>query len=140
MLIHNPHANNREISRDLRLSNGSIHKILTDFNMHPYHIVLHQALLDSDFDTRLNYCHWLLNMIRDDRHFLDKVLWTDEASFTSNGRVNLYNMHYWCDNNPHWMREVDHQHRWTVNVWCGIVEGKIIGPFIFDRTLNTFNF
>lgn len=131
-----PQISIREIVRDLGISYGTVQRILVEKKLHPYHVVLHQALSNSDFDNRLNYCYWLKNMIRDNPQFLSKILWTDEASFTNTGRVNLHNMHYWSDNNPHWMREVDNQHRWTVNVWCGIMDGMIIGPHIFEGTLT----
>ena len=104
--------------------------------MHPYHVVLHQALNEEDFDRRLDYCHWMLGMIRENREFLFQILWTDEATFNSDGRVNLHNMHYWSAENPHWMREVQHQGRWSLNVWCGVLGGKIIGPYFFEQPLN----
>lgn len=126
----------RQISNDLGVSKTSVHQILRENNMHPYHIALHQALRDTDYDSRLNHCHWLLNMIRENPNFLSQILWTDEASFSNAGGVNLHNMHYWAKENPHWLREVDHQNRWSLNVWCGIVEGKIIGPHFLDQTLN----
>lgn len=49
---------------------------------------------------------------------------------------NRHNCHYWSDENPHWVRTIDHQHRWSVNVWCGIVDSQIIGPHFFDQSLN----
>lgn len=106
------------------------------FRQHPYHMVLHQALNDEDFDRRIDYCHWMLGMIRENREFLSEILWTDEATFRSDGNVNLHNMHYWSDNNPHWLREVQHQGHWSLNVWCGILGGTIIGPYFFDQPLN----
>ncbi|KAK0169621.1 hypothetical protein PV328_011802 [Microctonus aethiopoides] len=54
----------------------------------------------------------------------------------SDGQVNLHNMHYWSDSNPHWLREVQHQGRWSLNVWCGILGRNIIGPYFFDQPLN----
>ncbi|KAL1489114.1 hypothetical protein ABEB36_014058 [Hypothenemus hampei] len=48
---YDPQTSTREIERELE------HKL------HPYHIVLHQALSDKDFDNRLNFCHWLENMM-----------------------------------------------------------------------------
>lgn len=126
----------RNISTDLDLSFGCVHQILKDSVMHPYHMVLNQSLNRTDFDNRLNFCHWLKNMIGENRNFLSQILWTDEATFGNDGRVNRHNMHYWSDRNPHWMREVDRQNRWSVNVWCGIVNGRIIGPHIFDGVLT----
>lgn len=135
--IHaDPHLSIREISRDLGISYGSVQKILMDFKMHPYHIVIHQALNDTDFERRLDYCYWLRDFIRENHHILSQILWTDEASFCSNGRVNLHNMHYWSDTNPHWLREDYQQGRWSVNVWCGVINGAIIGPHIFNGNLT----
>lgn len=131
-----PHLSVREISRDLQLTRWCVHKILKDHRLYPYHVALHQALMNPDFDQRIDHCHWLLNMVEEYPQFLSRILWTDEATFNSAGGVNLHNMHYWSENNPHWMQQVAHQNRWSVNVWCGIVEGKIIGPFIFNGNLN----
>lgn len=97
---------------------------------------MHQALNEQDFDRRMDHCHWLLGMINESPQFLSKILWTDEATFNSDGRVNLHNMHYWSAENPHWIREVQHQGRWSVNVWCGIIGGTIIGPYFFDQSLT----
>ncbi|XP_066253581.1 uncharacterized protein [Euwallacea similis] len=74
-------------------------------------------------------------MTQKNQNFLLKILWTDEAIFRSNGGVNLHNMHYWSPTNPHWM-QVHNQGHWSINVWCGIVNGMIIGPYFFEETLK----
>jgi hypothetical protein len=99
-------------------------------------VVLHQALTEMDFDRRLDYCHWFLGMDNENPQFVSNILWTDEATFSSDGGVNCHNMHYWSAENPHWMQQVQHQGRWSVNVWCGIIGGTIIGPYFFDETLT----
>jgi len=50
--------------------------------------------------------------------------------------VNKHNVHYWAVDNPHWLREVERQRRWSINVWCDIVGKKLIGPCFIDDTLN----
>jgi len=35
---------------------------------------------------------------------------SDKVLFANTGQVNRYNMHYWSDINPYWMRIVSHQH------------------------------
>lgn len=104
--------------------------------MHPYRLVLHQALSTRDYDNRLDFCHWLLDMVAENPLMLSQILWTDEATFNSDGHVNLHNTHYWCNTNPHWMRESHRQGRWSINVWCGILGDKIIGPYVFNEPLN----
>lgn len=76
----------------------------------------------------------------ENRNLLSRILWTDEATFRSDGGVNTHNMHYWAANNPRWMQEVQHQGRWSVNVWCGILGNKIIGPFIWNEPLRGENY
>ena len=99
-------------------------------------MVLYQALNPEDFDRRLNYCNWMLGMIKENEEFFLEIPWTDKATFRSDGNLNRHNMHYWSDNNPHWLREVQHQGHWSLNVWCGILGGTIIGPYFFDQPLN----
>ncbi|KAJ8961657.1 hypothetical protein NQ318_021254 [Aromia moschata] len=38
--------------------------------------------------------------------------------------------------NPHWMRELHTQRPQKTNVWAGIIQDSIVGPFFFDDTLN----
>lgn len=99
-------------------------------------ITVKEFLFDWHIDQRLDYCNWLLQMIEEDPGLLSRILWSDEASFKSDGTINRHNMHYWSETNPRWMREVQSQGRWSINVWCGILGGQIIGPFIFNETLN----
>lgn len=79
-------------------------------------------------------------MIADDPGFLFKILWSDESTFRSDGHVNRHNMHYWSETNPRWMREVQLQGRWSINVWCGVLGGMIIGPYIFNEPVNGDNY
>ena len=34
------------------------------------------------------------------------------------------------------MRQIDYQHRWSLNVWGGIIGSTIIGPYFFNGHLN----
>ncbi|KAJ8948015.1 hypothetical protein NQ318_011904 [Aromia moschata] len=38
--------------------------------------------------------------------------------------------------NPRWMMKYHTQRPKKVNVWCGIVDGKILGPYFFDVNLT----
>ena len=42
--------------------------------------------------------------------FLENILFMDKATFTNHGNINLWNLHYWAPNNPHWIKEKSHQH------------------------------
>lgn len=62
---YDPTLSTTKIYEDLGVPKTILHYILQNKNMHPYQIVLHQALNDTNYDCRLNYCHWLLNMTRE---------------------------------------------------------------------------
>ncbi|XP_045466786.1 uncharacterized protein LOC123675472 [Harmonia axyridis] len=82
---HNSHIGTRALSADLGIAWTTVRNILKDNRLHAYHIFLHHSLNDEDFDHRLNHCHWMLGMIREDRNLLTKILWTDESTFRSDG-------------------------------------------------------
>ncbi|XP_064469895.1 uncharacterized protein LOC135384630 [Ornithodoros turicata] len=51
-------------------------------------------------------------------------------------QVNLHNTHYWSTTNPHWLRQSHQQYKWSLNVWCVICDGTLIGPVFPDGTLT----
>jgi len=63
----------------------------------------------------------LLAQCRQNALFPDRILWTDEATFTPNGVFNSHNFLLWADENPHAVRQSTFQYRWSINVWAGIV-------------------
>ena len=71
---------------------------------------------------------------------LSVILFRDEASFTRDGVNNLRNVHTWSHDNPHETSVSNFQRRFSVNVWCGVLGNKLIGPFVFDNNLtrNTY--
>ncbi|ENN73068.1 hypothetical protein YQE_10306, partial [Dendroctonus ponderosae] len=42
----------------------------------------------------------------------------------------------WAAGNSYWIRTVPNQHPWSLNVWCGIIGDRIIGPHLFERHVN----
>lgn len=131
-MIHlNPNISCRQIEREHGIPARTVSRILQKRKYHPYHITLTQALTPADFAARLQFSQWALQRIQQDPTFFSNVMFSDEATFTQAGCLNRHNSHYWSDENPHWHRSVEHQHQWRVNVWCGIVNGYLIGPFFF---------
>ncbi|ENN77846.1 hypothetical protein D910_12250 [Dendroctonus ponderosae] len=78
--------------------------------------------------------YWAHERIELNPNFLNPVLFSDECSFTNSGAVNR---HYWSVDNPHWLRPVECQRPWTVNLWCGILGEKLIGPYIIEGNLTS---
>jgi len=100
--------------------------------MHPYHFQKVQALHPGDNVVRLACCNWVVA----NRRVVNCILFTDEAQFTRNGINNLKHLHHWATENPHNTTENHFQQRFSVNVWCGLVNNKLIGPYVIEGNLN----
>lgn len=104
--------------------------------MHPYRPDLVQHLRQGDADRRLTFVAWLMTGLDENPLILNSILWTDESKFTNNGVINKQNNRYWDDQNPHWTFETNNQTVWGINVWCGLIGSKLLGPFFYEGTLN----
>jgi hypothetical protein len=95
-------------------------------------MILQQELHGEDFQKRTEFC----NFIQRQNGVYSHILFSDEATFRSDSIVNRHNMHYWSIDNPHWVRHVDYQVRWSINVWGGIIGEHVLGPHFFEGYLN----
>lgn len=132
----NPHASTRGIARESGVSKSSVWRVLHGNMFHPFHVSLHQDLQPGDMEKRVEFSNWLLNMTDEDGGFPLKIMFSDEANFARDAQVNLHNAHYWAVENPRWLRKCRFQKKWSFNVWAGIFNGTVVGPYFFDGTLT----
>lgn len=135
-LTENPHAATRQLALDNDLSQGTVLNILHKEKFHPYKIKLIQELFEDDFDRRIQFCEEIMGICDNNPRFVSSIIFSDEATFSLNGAVNRHNCRYWSQNNPHWMEELHTQYPQKINVWAGIIENRILGPYFFEETLN----
>ncbi len=128
-----PHDSLRCTEKDSGISRNSIARIYKENNLHPYRVSLHQALTMDDCRQRLEFCNWIRQQ---PPNFHQKILFSDECTLKSDDSLNTWNSRYWAQENPHWLQEMDYLHVWKVNIWCGIIEKHVVGPFIFEENLN----
>jgi hypothetical protein len=50
-------------------------------------------------------------------------------------RVSL-NVHTWSQDNPHETTVTTFQSRFSVNVWCGVIGDRLIGPIVLENNLR----
>jgi len=100
--------------------------------LYPYHDKMVQHLKPGDHVQRMDLCQWL----KAHPELLSVILFSDEASFTRDGVNNVRNVHTWSHDNLHETIVTNFQRRFTVNVWCGVLGNKLIGPFVFDNSLT----
>lgn len=131
-----PSNSTRHIAKAMNTSNASVWRVLHEQQLYPYHFQKVQGLTAADYHPRVQFCQWLLHQIAAQPNFLRYVLWTDEASFTRDGIFNSRNSHVWDEENPHAIFPRKHQQRWSVNVWAGIVDDYLIGPYLLPERLT----
>ena len=78
----------------------------------------------------------MLSRIEDDEDYLKKVMCTDEVCFHASGKVNQHNVRIWGSENPHVV--IEHRCDSTkVNVRCGLLHDRLVGPFFFAEDTVT---
>lgn len=135
-VVENPHTSTWTLTENLPISQSSVSRIIRKNKFHPYHIQHVQSLNENDHLDRQNFCIWIRSMEEREDNFCNNILFTDEATFKSDGKVNINNCHYYDKKNPHFSRQLDHQHRWSLNVWGGIVGRQVLGPHFFNGPLD----
>ena len=126
----NPSTSTRAIAKDLNTSNANVWNVLQEIGMQPFKIQKVQDLSADDFPQRVAICQWYLHKIVNIPDFHTSVLFTDEATFTREGIFNSHNSHVWDFVNPKATRVFRQQHRFTINVWAGIVHDHLIGSYL----------
>lgn len=137
---NDPSTSLRALSLRLNVSSFTIWNVLRAEGLHPYHYTPTQELLPLDLPVRLEFCNWLLQRHLEDSNYIKNIMWTDECNFSRNGVVNFHNLHRWASENPHAVRSTSIQHRFSVNLWAGVLGNQIIGPFRLPTRLNSQNY
>lgn len=137
LVENNPRISSRRVSAIVgQISHQSVLRVLHEQQLRPYHIQPIQALHEGDHNRRLNFSRWFIQKCVENDLFLNTILSTDEAMFTNNGMFNIHNEHEWSEENPHSFMQVQHQHRFSINVWAGVVENYLLGPIELPNRIN----
>jgi len=132
MVHRSPLTSTRRIARRLRFQHTRVWRTLHAEGIYPYHVQRVHHLRPGDFAERLNFCKWL----KESRQLHRYIMFTDEAKLNRDGVNNTHNSHVWGDENPHATVESIFQQLFSVNVWCAVLDDKLIGPFIFEARLT----
>ena len=132
MAQRSPTTSTRRIASRLRFPQSRMWRTLHNDGLYPFHHQPVQHLHPGDDAHRLELCHWLSH----NRELLPYILFTDEATFTRNGITNTRNCHNWAQDNPHATVQKNFQTRFSVNVWCCIINDMLIGPAIVEDRMT----
>lgn len=130
----------RRLAYRLNVSHAHVWRVLRSNHLHPYHLTPVQGLHPGDNENRLAFARFMLRMDDISPAYISSILWTDESCFTKDGVTNFHNLHNWNEMNLRAIRQRAFQRRFSVNVWAGIVDNTLIGPYILPPVLNGRNY
>lgn len=124
------------VARELGKTYFKVQNTLAKYKFHPYKILPVQYLTEENKRTRLNFARRMMGHLEQDRNLFNKIVWTDESTFSTSASFNRRNTHIWSQENPRGIRQIKRSGRSSVNVWSGILNNRVIGPIFFDGSLN----
>ena len=96
-----PRSSIRQASRELRMPCSTIHKTLRKtLHFYPYKIMLVHAMKPQDGPARVAFAEKTLENNTADPSYLQRIFFSDEATFHVSGAVNRHNVRIWGVENP----------------------------------------
>lgn len=134
----NPTVSLRNRAQELDVVKKShIGNILKANKIFPFKPIFNHTLEEGDEAKRLDFCLWVGNkIVSGNRNFHKFIMYSDESTFSTNGKVSSAHVRYWSENNPRFRVPARRQYHKRVNVWCAISYYGIIGPYFFENTCN----
>ena len=94
-----------------------------------------QNLHLGDSAMPLEFYHWL----HTNRQLLPLIVFTDEATFIRSGN-NTCNSHRWSHDNPNCTADTNFKRRFSINLWCHMIDDMLTGPVILDDRMTGQNY
>jgi len=132
MVQRSPRLSTRRMASRISVSHMQVWRTLHEEDLYPYHDQRVQHLEPGDHAQRMDLYRWITAHPK----LLGVILFTVEASFTRDSINNSWNVHMWYHENTHETCVTNFQRRFSVNVWCGLLGNRLIGPFVFHNNLT----
>jgi hypothetical protein len=108
----------------------------TRLHLFAHKVQINQEVKPNEEPKRPDFATDTLHRIDTDPSFFPTTSFPDEAIFHQQEKVSRHITHIWGFKNPHVTRKVV-QHTAKVNVWCGLMKDRFIGPFFFMEATVT---
>ncbi|KFM61029.1 hypothetical protein X975_23527, partial [Stegodyphus mimosarum] len=117
---------------------STVYKVIKKkLRLHAYKVQNVQVLEPDDRPSRMAFATDMLRRIEDDDEFLKRIMFSDEASVHLSSIVNRHNVRIWESENHHEYRDAQRDSP-KVNVCCGLMHDRVIGPFVFtEKTVSS---
>lgn len=135
--LNNPRQSTRSAARELNIKHSTLHKVLKRvLHFRSYKLQIVQKITRQDWARRREFAVTMLDRLETDNNFLNRIFFSDEATFHVSGKVNRHNVRIWGPENPHFHQEHTRDSE-KVNVWCALSCNRLIGPFFFaEKNIN----
>lgn len=134
-----PTTSTNVVARRLGITQWKVWHTVHTGGLYPYHYTPVQVIEEGDPARRIDFCRFMLNADTEDPTYFKRILWTDESKFDQDGISNLHNIHFWApkaDRNPNKKKLKGSQRRFSLNVWMGIIDDNLVGPYFLPNNLN----
>lgn len=130
----------RQVSANLAISKSSVQRIASnDLHLHPYRTEVKHGLLEVDFVQRTEACHHLLQELEPQN---PTILFVDEATFRTDGTVNLWNDRFWAvrGTRPDIPPAGVFQNAQRTTVLAAVSRNWLGGPYFFHGTVTAASY
>ena len=93
-----------------------------------------QAITAADKRKHKQFCVDMQEKLEED-DFNERLVFNDEATFHTNGKVNRHNARIWAKENPY-ATIVHEKDSPKVNVFCAVSKNHVYGPFVFEGNVT----
>jgi len=123
--LRSPKKSTGTAAKELSMSKMTVWRVLHKrLVFKPYRIQMVQQLSDEGQRCHLDFCLQLQDLMSSDDHFLEKVQFSDKATFHVSSGVNRLSVRLWGSENPH--AYVEHQcDSPKVSVFCAVSSQKV---------------
>lgn len=98
-------SSQRDGSMKFHVSQPSVCRILKDSDLKAYKYTLVQELKEEDYNKRLDFCRLVIDRTEADRRWMERIIFSDEATLHLNGTINCHNCYYYSAQNDHRIME-----------------------------------
>lgn len=134
--MHERRTSIRQVSANLHISRATVQRIAKGaLHLHPYRAEVKHGLLDADFVQRMELCRNILEQVPLQHA---AIVFVDEATFRTDGTVNLWNDRLWAvaGTRPDIPAAGQHQNAERTTVLAAFSRDWLGGPYFFPGTVT----
>ena len=134
-LLRSPKKSTRRTSMETLIPPTTVWQVVRKrLVMKPYKQQVVQAITAADKRKRKQFCVDMQVKLEEDE-FNERLVFREEATCHTNGKVNKHNVRIWGEENPH--ATIEHERDSPkMNVFCAISKNHVHGPFFFEGNVT----